>query len=315
MLLAGFGRAVAEVGAVMIVGGNIDGVTRVMTTTIALETSKGDLPLALALGLVLIAIVLAAQRRGAVHPRMGPRAVWLTGRRRPACRSSAATSRSCATACASLADVDLAIARGTYTTILGPNGAGKSTLLRVLHGLVAPTRGSIRWGDHARGRRDRPWCSSARCSCAARPRRTFAMRSRSPASGVTTPTRASPRRSPTSASRTLAHRSARVLSGGEQQRLALARAWALRPEVLFLDEPTASLDPKATRAVEDIVRSIHARGTTIVMTTHNLAQAKRLADDVVFLQDGRQVEQSPAREFFVSPRTTEAAAFLEGERL
>ena len=77
--------------------------------------------------------------------------------------------------------------------------------------------------------------------------------------------------------RPLAHRSARVLSGGEQQRLALARAWALRPEVLFLDEPTASLDPKASRAVEEIVRGIHARGTTIVMTTHNLAQAKRLA--------------------------------------
>ena len=96
---------------------------------------------------------------------------------------------------------------------------------------------------------------------------------------------------------------------------ALARAWALDPEVLFLDEPTASLDPKATRAVEDIVRAIHARGTTIVMATHNLAQAKRLADDVVFLQEGRQVEQSRAREFFVSPRTEEAASFLEGERL
>jgi tungstate transport system ATP-binding protein len=113
----------------------------------------------------------------------------------------------------------------------------------------------------------------------------------------------------------LANRSARVLSGGEQQRLALARAWALRPEVLFLDEPTASLDPKATRAVEDIVRSIHEGGTTIVMSTHNLAQAKRLAGDVVFMEEGRMVEQSPAREFFVSPRTSEGAAFLEGERL
>jgi len=115
--------------------------------------------------------------------------------------------------------------------------------------------------------------------------------------------------------RPLAHRSARVLSGGEQQRLALARAWALRPEVLFLDEPTASLDPKASRAVEEIVRGIHARGTTIVMTTHNLAQAKRLASDVVFLQEGRLVEQSPAPAFFNAPRTLESATFLEGERL
>jgi len=113
----------------------------------------------------------------------------------------------------------------------------------------------------------------------------------------------------------LGHRSARVLSGGEQQRLAIARAWALHPEVLLLDEPTASLDPKATRAVEDIVRDIHARGTTVVMSTHNLAQARRLATDVVFLSDGRQVEHSPAAQFFVSPRTSEAAAFLEGERL
>jgi tungstate transport system ATP-binding protein len=115
--------------------------------------------------------------------------------------------------------------------------------------------------------------------------------------------------------RHLGHRSARTLSGGEQQRLALARAWALRPEVLFLDEPTASLDPKATRAVEDIVRGIHARGTTIVMSTHNLAQARRLADEVVFLHEGRLTEQSPSGIFFHSPRTPEAAAFLEGERL
>ena len=113
----------------------------------------------------------------------------------------------------------------------------------------------------------------------------------------------------------LAHRSARVLSGGEKQRLALARAWALAPEVLFLDEPTASLDPRATHAVEDIVRSIHARGTTIVMSSHNLAQAKRLADDIVFLHDGRLCEHSPSAVFFNAPRTAEAATFLEGERL
>jgi tungstate transport system ATP-binding protein len=113
----------------------------------------------------------------------------------------------------------------------------------------------------------------------------------------------------------LAERSARVLSGGEKQRLALARAWALAPEVLFLDEPTASLDPRATRAVEDIVRSIHGRGTTIVMSSHNLAQAKRLADDILFLHDGRLCEHSPSAVFFHAPRTAEAADFLEGERL
>jgi tungstate transport system ATP-binding protein len=214
-----------------------------------------------------------------------------------------------------LAGAEVTIRQGTHTTILGPNGAGKSTLLRVLHGLVAPTRGSIRWGEHAQ----RPLGQAMVFQRAILLRRSAAANIRYALSlaGVRGGD-ADARIAAALADVGLAHlsdRSARVLSGGEQQRLALARAWALRPEVLFLDEPTASLDPKATRAVEDIVRSIHRRGTTIVMTTHNLAQAKRLADDVVFLQDGRQVEQSPAREFFVSPRTTEAAAFLEGERL
>ena len=101
----------------------------------------------------------------------------------------------------------------------------------------------------------------------------------------------------------------------EQQRLALARAWALEPEVLFLDEPTASLDPNATRAVEQIVSDIHARNTTIVMTTHNLAQAKRLADNIVFLHAGRIAERTSAESFFRSPHSAEAAAYLEGERL
>ena len=113
----------------------------------------------------------------------------------------------------------------------------------------------------------------------------------------------------------LANTSARVLSIGEQQRLALARAWALRPQVLFLDEPTASLDPAATRAVEEIVMRIHASGTKIVMTTHDLAQALRLAEEVVFLHRGRLIEHAPASEFFRAPRTAEAQAFVRGELL
>ncbi|HEY3531689.1 MAG TPA: ATP-binding cassette domain-containing protein, partial [Casimicrobiaceae bacterium] len=113
----------------------------------------------------------------------------------------------------------------------------------------------------------------------------------------------------------LADRPARVLSGGEQQRLALARASALEPDVLFLDEPTASLDPPSTRAVEEIVAAIHARGTTIVMATHSLAQAKRLADAVVFLDAGRVIECTPAKQFFALPCSPQGRAFLEGERL
>jgi tungstate transport system ATP-binding protein len=106
-----------------------------------------------------------------------------------------------------------------------------------------------------------------------------------------------------------------VLSAGEQQRLALARAWAVQPDVLFLDEPTANLDPAASRMVEEIIGAIHESGAKIVMTTHDLGQAKRLADDVIFMHRGRLIEHSAASEFFDSPRTPEARAFLEGELL
>jgi tungstate transport system ATP-binding protein len=111
----------------------------------------------------------------------------------------------------------------------------------------------------------------------------------------------------------LAERQARTLSGGEQQRLALARAWALEPEVLFLDEPTANLDPGATREIEAIIQSIHDSGTKIVLVTHNLGQAQRLGDEVLFLDRGRLVERASVERFFRQPATAEAAAFLQGE--
>jgi tungstate transport system ATP-binding protein len=111
----------------------------------------------------------------------------------------------------------------------------------------------------------------------------------------------------------VAGRPARVLSGGEQQKLALARAWALGPEVLFLDEPTANLDPGATRDVESIIGQIRAGGTKIVMTTHNLGQAKRLGDEILFLNQGRLVERSPIESFFSKPASTDADAFIRGE--
>jgi tungstate transport system ATP-binding protein len=110
-----------------------------------------------------------------------------------------------------------------------------------------------------------------------------------------------------------ADRPARVLSGGEQQRLALARVWALRPEILFLDEPTASLDPGATHEIEKIIAGLHAAGTKIVLVTHNLGQARRLGDEILFLQGGRVVERTPAERFLRQPSSPEAARFLEGE--
>jgi tungstate transport system ATP-binding protein len=110
-----------------------------------------------------------------------------------------------------------------------------------------------------------------------------------------------------------AHQPARLLSGGEQQKLALARAWALGPGVLFLDEPTANLDPAATREIETIIGQIDASGTKIVMTTHNLGQARRLGDEILFLSGGRLVERAEIERFFAGPASAEAAAFIRGE--
>jgi len=214
-----------------------------------------------------------------------------------------------------LAGIDLVVAAGGRTVLLGPNGAGKSTLLRVLHGLIPPSGGSIKWGDAT----SRPFGQAMVFQRPVMLRRSAAENVRyaldlAGVRGADADARIDEALDEVGL-RALADRPARVLSGGEQQKLAFARVWALRPEVLFLDEPTASLDPAAARSVEQIISDIHARGTTIVMTTHNLVQAKRMADDVLFLHAGRVTERTPAREFFTMPRSIEAAAFLEGERI
>jgi tungstate transport system ATP-binding protein len=216
-----------------------------------------------------------------------------------------------------LHDLTCELGAGTRTVVLGPNGAGKSLLLRLCHGLLQPSEGAVRWqgpvGDAARARQALVFQRPVLLRRSALANVTYALALK----GVPRARRrelalAALERTGLAA---LAQRPARVLSGGEQQRLALARAWALRPEVLFLDEPTASLDPSASRAVESIVQAIHAAGTKIVMTTHDLGQARRLADDVLFLHRGRLVERAPAAPFFAGPASAEARAFLRGELL
>ena len=209
-------------------------------------------------------------------------------------------------------DVSLRIEAGRRTLILGPNGAGKSVLMRLMHGLIEPTAGRILWNGGSG--------TPVQAMVFQRP----VMLRRSVLDNVTYALYLAG--VPASERRTraldvlervglaaLADRPARVLSGGEQQRVALARAWALRPRVLFLDEPTASLDPGAAAEVERIIRVIADDGCSIVMVTHHLGQARRLADDIIFVDSGRITEHTPVADFFATPRSAEAGQYLRGE--
>ena len=213
-----------------------------------------------------------------------------------------------------LRDVSLTITAGAPTLLIGANGAGKSVLLRLFHGLLKPSAGRVFWScppEHAVRRQAMVFQRPVLL------RRSVLANTLYPMvlAGVAREER-NARAEEALALVGLADRAAdpaRKLSVGQQQRLALARAAALQPELLFLDEPSASLDPAATRAVEEIVLKLAARGTKIVMTTHDLAQARRLAGDIIFLHRGSVLEQAPAEAFFSQPASATARAFLRGE--
>ncbi|MFN3655861.1 MAG: ATP-binding cassette domain-containing protein [Pseudolabrys sp.] len=205
---------------------------------------------------------------------------------------------------------------GPPTILIGPNGSGKTTLLRAAMGLLPLSSGTLTWGGREQAAPDR------RAILFQRPvmlRRSAAgnIRYALAAAGVARAAR------PAHVDELLAlvglekfaDRPARRLSGGEQQRLALARALARDPALLFLDEPAASLDPAATKGIEDLIAAIAARGVKIVMSTHDLGQAKRLGGDIVLMHRGRLIEHAPAAEFFAQPRTVEARRFVAGELL
>ena len=212
-----------------------------------------------------------------------------------------------------LMEVDLRIAAGERLALIGSNGSGKSTLLRVLHGLLVPTRGALQTDGAARQAMlfQRPYML-----------RTSALNNVALGLWIACAKWAPARNTAKQALAMVeladvAHRDARSLSNGQQQRLALARAWSLEPHLLFLDEPTSSLDPHAKREVEALMAKFAHDGMTLVFASHNLGQVKRLATRVVYLEHGRVLADLPVHDFFNGPRlretSREADLFVKGE--
>jgi len=212
-----------------------------------------------------------------------------------------------------LGPLSFELPRGGITAIIGPNGAGKSLLLRLCHGLIAPASGRVNWAAEEAMRAGR----KRHAMVFQRPvmLRRSARANLQHAASVARAGRRVEDALEHFGLASLAERPARLLSGGEQQRLALARAWLLEPEVLFLDEPTSQLDPGATRQIEASLERLAAEGVTLLMTTHDLGQARRLARRVLFLNHGALVEDAEAGAFFAVPRSEKARSFLAGDLL
>jgi tungstate transport system ATP-binding protein len=210
-------------------------------------------------------------------------------------------------------EIDLTLTAGPVTMIMGPNGAGKTLLVRLLHGMIEPAAGQITWGG-------RPLDEATR-KRQAMVFQTPVLLRRSVAANIDFVLKLHDGPKLQSSEEILqmagladkASQPARLLSGGERQRLAIARALATNPDVLFLDEPTASLDPASTLAIEDIVGQARGKGTKIIFITHDVGQARRLGDEVIFMHHGRVVEQAPATRFFDTPASAQARDYLLGK--
>ena len=209
-------------------------------------------------------------------------------------------------------DLSMDLKSNAISVIMGPNGAGKSLLLRLLHGLIPPASGIIKWGgnpinDAIRRRQAMVFQRPVMLRRSVAANIDFAIKLR----GVTS----HDQRQQALSAVDLANKAdqpAKSLSGGEQQRLALARALSTDPAILFLDEPTANLDPASTATIEKIMRAAHEDGTKIVLVSHDLGQARRLAHEIIFMHRGRIIEQTPATQFFNAPVSKQANDFLAG---
>ncbi len=211
-----------------------------------------------------------------------------------------------------LKNLDLEFSSGSLSVILGANGAGKTLLLKLCCGLIQASRGELNWASKTQRSRGQPLPYSLVFHKPVLLHRSvydnlmFALPHLSHAQAQARIDEALQ----WAGIEHLADKHALTLSTGQQQIVAIARAWAGKPEVLFLDEPTANLDPDATERMESLIADLHQKGTKIVMSTHNLAQAKRLADEIIFIEQGRIGEHRQAREFFAAPTCEGAQRFL-----
>ena len=207
-----------------------------------------------------------------------------------------------------LKDISVELKRGSLTVVLGPNGSGKSLFLRLCHGLLQPTVGELDWGQ-VKPRQTMVFQKPVMLRRSAKDNISYAL--------FNHPKKERAKRAQQALAwaglEDISSRMATVLSGGQQQRLAIARAWALEPEILFLDEPTASLDPNACDRVEEYIQAMHNSGIQILMSTHNLAQARRLAQRVIYIDSGRVMAHQSVEEFFTRPACKEAYEFIRRE--
>lgn len=214
--------------------------------------------------------------------------------------------------------ISMSVGEGSFTAVLGPNGAGKSLLLRLLHGLIEPTSGDVRWAGPAavndvvlRMRQAMVFQRPVLLRRSVEANVRYALKWQ----GVHASERAAAIDAALDRAGLTAYRrvQARLLSVGEQQRLVVARALVGKPDVVFLDEPTASLDPASVQQIEALLVEANQAGTAIVLVTHDIGQARRLGRDIVFVHRGRIIEQQAADRFFDRPETPAAAAYLKGD--
>ena len=212
-----------------------------------------------------------------------------------------------------VSNANLKIQSPGITVIMGPNGSGKSVLVRLLHGLLEPTQGFITYGAHSLNKSIRRRQSMVFQNPTLL-RRTVLANMEFVASMRANIDQARCKKTlDLLGLRELESQPAKLLSAGEKQRLALARSLILEPCILFLDEPTANLDPSSVYVIEKILKDVCKLGVKIIFITHDIGQAKRIADDIVFVNKGQILEHTDTDSFFQKPQTPETAAYLDGK--